>query len=156
MRHVIAWLVIGASFATMVALGVTAHARWCDLHACPQPTDRVRDAEHTVRSQIELYYWQQHKQFPWEPGRVAEVQWHELLGRGYLHTAPRNTYSAAEVATKIVELTRPGASGYELDPLEAGWAWNSADHIFYAVGLPGHLQRVPGRDREVVTRQRVP
>ncbi|MHC4303633.1 MAG: hypothetical protein ACYTGM_07810 [Planctomycetota bacterium] len=143
MRRVIPWLVIAASFAALLALGAVAHNRFCGPHSYHVPFHPVQSAEQTVRSQIELYYCQERNQYPWDPGRVAKIQWDELLGRGYLHTVPRNEHSAADVATKIVELTEPGATGYELDPREAGWAWNSADHIFYAVGLPEHLQRVP-------------
>ncbi|MHC4129359.1 MAG: hypothetical protein ACYTE6_13955 [Planctomycetota bacterium] len=127
------------SIKTAVATGVvvTALVSGAAMAEYARPTFASREI--TINSQIELYTCQQGK-VPWQPGEVARTQWRPLVDNplgdyGYLQSSPSNPLSPPEVATRIVELTEAGDRGLDLDPAHAGWAWNSADHRCYMVGL---------------------
>ncbi len=91
----------------------------------------------TINAQVELY-GEQVGRLPWAPGEVADAQWSALVERSYLQAAPRNRLSSEYRGTwtRIVEVAEPGTTGAEIDPLDAGWVWNSADNRVYVTGLP--------------------
>ena len=92
---------------------------------------------HTINAQVELY-GELEGRLPWAPGEVGDTQWSALVERSYFQAAPRNRLSSEHRGTwtRIVEVAEPGATGAQIDPLDAGWVWNSADNRMYATGFP--------------------
>ncbi len=119
-------LCLGLIGAAALLLGAEASASqpvWSNIESMVQ----------TVRGQIELYSVQNGR-YPWSAGDVAEGQWDVLIQGNYLQGPPRNPLSPPGAATRIIELTEPGDQGMTIDSSTAGWAWNSTDHNFYAIG----------------------
>ena len=136
---------MGSPPMSLTSLFVVAGAAVLSLHSTATATSVAISAtllsqQQTVNAQIELYYVQQGR-LPWPPGEVAGTQWRPLVEEGYLHAAPRNELSPPPVATRIVELTKVGDRGLDIDLAEAGWVWNSTDCVLYPVGLDAWLAR---------------
>lgn len=91
--------------------------------------DRLAAELRRVRSAI-VQYSQSSKSLPWQPGQVQTDQW-SPLGFGNL---PVNPLSPEKARTRVVEISRKGATGAQADPNEAGWVWNSADGKLFAAG----------------------
>ena len=74
-----------------------------------------------IRAQVELYRVQHDDQYP----DFAANGWDDLIDDDYLVEPPENPLSPDEpddVRTKVI--VRPGVTGKDVDPEEAGWVWN--------------------------------
>lgn len=91
--------------------------------------DRLAAELRRVRAAVSQYS-QDSKSLPWRPGQALNDQWSPF---GFSHL-PANPLSPDRSRTKIVEVTRKGATGSDADPNEAGWVWNSADEKLFAAG----------------------
>jgi hypothetical protein len=91
--------------------------------------DRLAAELRRVRAAV-TQYSQSSSSLPWKPGQVPTDQWNPF---GF-SKLPVNPLSPDRNRTKIVEITRKGATGSEADPNEAGWVWNSADGKLFAAG----------------------
>ena len=91
--------------------------------------DRLAAELRRVRAAV-TQYSQSSSSLPWKPGQVPTDQWNPF---GF-SKLPVNPLSPDRNRTKIVEITRKGATGAEADPNEAGWVWNSADGKLFAAG----------------------
>jgi hypothetical protein len=89
-----------------------------------------------MRAQIALYQLYEADDL-WRPGEVDREQWTPLVRAGYVNAAPQNPMSPPETATTIVEIKTAGAGGKAVDPVSAGWVWNSADRKLFAAGYDG-------------------
>jgi hypothetical protein len=89
-----------------------------------------------MRAQIALYQLYESDHL-WKPGEVAREQWAPLIRAGYVSSAPHNPLTPEDRSQEIVEITEPGAKGKAVDPVSAGWVWNSADRKLYAAGYDG-------------------
>lgn len=91
--------------------------------------DRLAAELRRVRAAVNQYAMDS-KSLPWRPGQAPADQW-TPFGFSKL---PANPLSPDRSGTKIVEITRKGATGSTADPNEAGWVWNSADGKIFAAG----------------------
>ncbi|MBL8887015.1 MAG: hypothetical protein JNK16_10160 [Phycisphaerales bacterium] len=91
--------------------------------------DRLAAELRRVRAAV-TQYADSSKSLPWKPGQALSDQWNPF---GF-SKLPTNPLSPDRNRTKIVEVTRKGATGSEADPNEAGWVWNSADGKLFAAG----------------------
>jgi len=91
--------------------------------------DRLAAELRRVRAAV-AHYSESSKSLPWKPGQAPTDQWNPF---GF-SKLPVNPLSPDRNRTKIVEITRKGATGSEADPNEAGWVWNSADGKLFAAG----------------------
>ncbi|MBX3381789.1 MAG: hypothetical protein KF805_16975 [Phycisphaeraceae bacterium] len=91
--------------------------------------DRLAAELRRVRTAI-AQYSESSRSLPWRPGQALSDQWNPF---GFSQL-PANPLSPDRNRTKIVEITRKGATGSLADPNEAGWVWNSADGKIFAAG----------------------
>lgn len=91
--------------------------------------DRLASELRRVRAAV-AQYSESSKSLPWRPGQASSDQWSPF---GFSNL-PVNPLSPDRSRTKIVEITRKGATGSAADPNEAGWVWNSADGKLFAAG----------------------
>ncbi|MGH7244907.1 MAG: hypothetical protein ACREJD_15950 [Phycisphaerales bacterium] len=91
--------------------------------------DRLAVELRRVRAAV-TQYSESSKSLPWRPGQALSDQWNPFA----FSKLPVNPLSPDRAQTKIVEISRKGATGSEADPNEAGWVWNSADGKLFAAG----------------------
>ncbi|MBN8598733.1 MAG: hypothetical protein J0L78_13765 [Planctomycetes bacterium] len=91
--------------------------------------DRLAAELRRVRAAV-TQYSESSRSLPWKPGQALTDQWNPF---GF-SKLPANPLSPDRNQTKIIEVTRKGATGSEADPNEAGWVWNSADGKLFAAG----------------------
>jgi len=104
--------------------------RGLDEKAEPASVNERLTAElRRVRAAV-TQYSESSKSLPWRAGQVPTDQWNPFA----FSKLPANPLSPDRNRTKIVEVTRKGATGSEADPNEAGWVWNSADGKLFAAG----------------------
>lgn len=91
--------------------------------------DRLAAELRRVRAAV-TQYSESSKSLPWKPGQALTDQWNPFA----FAQLPANPLSPDRNRTRIIEITRKGATGSEADPNEAGWVWNSADGKMFAAG----------------------
>lgn len=91
--------------------------------------DRLAAELRRVRAAVSLYS-ESSRSLPWQPGQAAHDQWSPFD----FSNLPVNPLSPERARTRIVEVSRRGATGSAADPNEAGWVWNSADGKLFAAG----------------------
>jgi len=89
-----------------------------------------------IRTQIELFRVVNDRD-PWPSGSRDPYSWAWYLQTddpGFRPRAPRNPLALGAVATTVVAISTPGATGADVDLATAGWVWNTTDKRFFAAG----------------------
>jgi hypothetical protein len=94
------------------------------------PAASVISQLQTIRGQIELYAIKHKGEYP----DFAGSQWRDLVNGKFLASPPLNPMAAKDAATKLVVVSKAGATGADAASTSAGWVWNSVDHVMYPAG----------------------
>ena len=142
----IRWTLLIASLASLPLVG--CEARTSDASSRPNATQGVPRSESSVPLR-NLQRFEQHRRQATVLQAKAELQtlrsmcelyqveygaypdfatrgWSQLTGDGYLRQEPTNPLSPKRVASRIIVISTPGATGGSVDPSTAGWVFNTS------------------------------